>query len=104
MRRPGERRWQVSTVVDGPVAEDIASRVTSGEVVPLVSRAAVSRAAWLATGSGGVGTVTTHNTLDHPPSLRLPQSRGRSSHRHAHLQTRQREAPLPQLRHPHVEQ
>ena len=43
----------MSTVVDGPAAGDIASRVTGGEVVPLASRAT-----WLATGSGGAGTVT----------------------------------------------
>jgi hypothetical protein len=43
----------VSTVVDCPAAGDIASLVTGGEVVPLASRAT-----WLATGSGGAGTVT----------------------------------------------
>ena len=44
----------MSTVVDDPAREDIASPVTGGEVVPLASRAT-----WLATGSGGAGTVTT---------------------------------------------
>jgi hypothetical protein len=61
-------------VVDGPAAEGIASRVTSSEVVPLVSRTA-----WLATGSGGVGTVTTlglqFGTADHEgKKINLPKS------------------------------
>jgi len=44
----------VSTVVDGPAARDIASRVTGGEVMPLTSRAM-----WLATGPGGASPVST---------------------------------------------
>ncbi|MGB6162469.1 MAG: hypothetical protein WCF33_07960 [Pseudonocardiaceae bacterium] len=44
----------MSAMVDDPATEDIASRVTGGEIVPLASRAT-----WLATGSSGADTVTT---------------------------------------------
>jgi hypothetical protein len=56
-----------------PAREAIASRVTDGEVVPLASRAT-----WLATGSGGAGTVVllglqqfgTPGAVDRRPSRR----------------------------------
>ncbi len=44
----------MSAMVNDPATEDIASRVTGGEIVPLASRAT-----WLATGSSGADTVTT---------------------------------------------
>ena len=54
----------MSTVVDGPAAGDIASRVTGGEVVPLASRAT-----WLATGSGGAGQPQRVEALVPRPAL-----------------------------------
>jgi hypothetical protein len=50
------------------------------------------------------GRTEQQGTPDHPPRLRLPQSRSRAGRRHARLRTRQPEAPIPHPRHPHVEQ